>query len=85
MCYLITLTNYIEVTYHNNNTVILFLEEATTSLQLDLWSCHKQVGHQRLIYFDQEFFHCCVVPVATFIKGTIFLFVFNSTASLIES
>ena len=30
-----------------------FLEEATTSLQLDLWPCLEQVAHQRLVYFDQ--------------------------------
>ena len=35
---------------HNNNT---FREEATNSLPLDLWLCHKQVGHQGLDYFDQ--------------------------------
>ena len=83
MCYLITLK--IEVTNHNNNTVILFLEEATASLQLDLWPCHKQVGHQRLVYFDQAIHYYCVVPVTTFNKGTISICVFNSTASLIES
>ena len=80
MCYLITLTT--EVTNHNSNTVIL---EATTSLQLDLWPCQKQVGHQRLIYFDQAIHYYCVVPVTTFDKGTISIFVFTSTASLIES
>ena len=72
MSYLITLTNYMEVTYHNNNTVIFFLEEATTSLQLDLWLCHKRVGHQRLASFDQAIHECCVVPVTTF-NETIFI------------
>ena len=62
-----------------------FREEATTCLQLDLWLCHKQVGHQRLVYFDQAIIDCCVVPVTTFNKGIISIVVFNSTASFFES
>ena len=62
-----------------------FFKEATASLQLDLWPCHRQVGHQRSVNFDQATNYCCVVPVTTFNKGTTSIFVFNSTASLIES
>ena len=41
--------------------------------------------NQRLVYFDQAIHYCCVMPVDRFIKGTISIFVFNRTASLIES
>ena len=82
MCYLITLTNYMKVTYHNNTTVIFVYQ---WPLQVNLWLCHEQVGHQRLVYFDQAIHDCCAVPITTFNKGTISIVVFNSTTSLIES
>ena len=74
--------SHISQQYHSN----IFWEQATTNLQLDLWLCHKQVGHERLVYFDQAIIDdCCVVPVTTFNKGTISIVVFNSTTSLNES
>ena len=54
-------------------------------ITLTIWICYKQVGYQRLVYFDQAIHDCCAVPVTTFNKGTISIVVFNSTASHIES
>ena len=65
MCYLITLTNYMEITYHNNNTVILF-EKRPLQVCNSIFGFVKQVGHQRLLYFYQAVHDCCVVPATTF-------------------
>ena len=73
LCVIWQLSQTIWKSHITTITLWYFWEEATTSLQRDLWLLHKQVGHQRLDYFDQAIYNWCVVPVTTFNKGTICL------------